>query len=322
MLGKIAIRNIPAAIWEGLETLAHQHERSLEGEARYALQSWVEPLIQQKERSARRIEVSARLRDLLEQTNKTVRGRPIKPSHIAQEIGEDYAEGVENWFSGEQEPSFKQLDAIATYLGGESVWLRHGDRQMFPIESTRIPESPAEGFEWLLDLAEPEKVSYLHLVRNSNERGSLAIVKQYGDLRCKTYITPYHVSEVIGTGGESSLAHLSVILELLYKYYTTKGGTKVTVKSYLLSEGKFRALLEGQTHPLSLLREISDTPWWEDFWDVNQFRQHEYWLGWKSVCERIYRIVESTSYYQEQLKLIRSQTHPCFERVANGAASQ
>lgn len=311
MLGKIAIRNIPAAIWEGLETLARQHERSTEGEARYALQSWVEPQIQRKERSARRIEVSARLRDLLEQTNKAVRGRVIRPSHIAQEIGEDYAECVENWFSGEQEPSFKQLDAIAAYLGGVSVWLRHGDLQMFPIESARIPESPAEGVEWLLDLAEPEKVSYLHLVRNSNETGSLAIVKQYSDLRCKTYITPYHVSEVIGGGGESSLAYLSVILELLYKYYT-KCGTKVTIKSYLLSEEKFSVLLAGRTHPLSLLREISDTPWWEDFWDVTQFRKQEYWSGWKSVCERIHRIVESKPYHQEQLELIRSQTHPFF----------
>lgn len=304
MFGKIAIRNIPTDIWEGLEILARQHDRSTEGEARYALRSWVEPQIQRKERSARRIDVSARLRDLLDQVNNALHGRQIKPSHIAQDIGEDYAEGVENWFSGEQEPSFKQLDAIAGYLGSDSAWLQHGDRQMFPVETTRISEDPTEALKWLLDLAEPEKVSRLHLVRESNETGSLAIVKQYTDWRCKTYLTPYHVSEVIGAGGESSLAHLSVILELLYKHYT-KSETKTTVKSYLLSEEKYRALLEGQIHPLSLLRNSMDTPWWEDFWDVNQFRKQEYWPGWKTVCERIYRIVESSPRHQEQLKLIR-----------------
>lgn len=312
MFGKIAIRNIPAAVWEGLEVLAGQHDRSIEAEARYALRSWVEPLMQRNERSARRTEVSARLRDLLDQVSKAIRGRPLKPSHIAQAIGEDYAEGVENWFTGEIEPSFKQLDAIAAYLGGASEWLKHGDRQMFSVESERIPEDPAEGTTWLLDLGEAEKVTYLHLVREADETGSLLIVKQYGDWRCKTYTTPYHVSEEIGAGGESSLACLSVVLELLYKHYVKAGG--LTIKSYLLPKEKFRILCEGQTHPLMILREgAGEAPWWEDFWDVEQFRKQDYWPGWKSVCERIYRVVEQKPYLQEKRDLIRSGKHSFFK---------
>lgn len=314
MAGKIAVRNIPDHVWEGLEILAQQHERSTEAEARYALRAWVEPLMQRKERSVRRIEVSSRLRDLLEQVNEGARRRSIKPSHIAQEIGEAHAENVENWFLGETEPSFGQLEAIAKYLGGVSAWLQHGDYQMFPVESTRIPEEVVSGVAWLLGFSEPERVSCLHLVRESSEAGSLAVIKQYGSWRCKTYITPYHVSEQIGAGGESSLAYLSLIFELLYKSYT-KLGADINVKSYILPRERFKSLLDGKTHPLSALRNVVDEPWWEDFWDAGQFRDREYWPGWRTICERIHRIVESKSGFEEQLKLIREDSHSLLARI-------
>ncbi|MEP7073007.1 MAG: hypothetical protein ABI727_02405 [Nitrosospira sp.] len=124
--------------------------------------------------------------------------------------------------------------------------------------------------------------------------------------RCMTYSTPYPVSEVIGAGGEASLAHLSVIWRLLYKHYTT-GGTRLTVKSYLLSEAGFRSLQEGKIHPLTIFRESGqDLPWWEDFWDVSQYPQHDYWPGWKSVCGRIHRVVDLKDSLKEQDDLISS----------------
>ncbi|MDQ3185282.1 MAG: hypothetical protein M3Q16_02235, partial [Pseudomonadota bacterium] len=279
MFGKIAIRNIPPAVWEGLESLAGQHDRSTEAEARYALRSWVEPLLQRNERSARCAEVSARMRELLDQVNSVPRrGWSLKPSHIAQAIGEDHAEAVENWFTGQVEPSFKQLDAVAEYLGGASSWLKHSDGSMFPVQyDERIPEIPAEGVSWLLKSKPNECLTGLFFVRKDDEIGSLAIIKKYGDSRCMTYSTPYHVSEAIGAGGEASLAHLSVIWRLLYKHYT-KLGTRLIIKSYLLSEPGFRSLQEGKIHPLTILRESGqDVPWWEDFWDVSQYPQHNYW---------------------------------------------
>lgn len=310
MFGKISIRNIPAAIWEGLENLASQHDRSTEAEARYALRSWVEPLLKNNERSARRNEVSARLRDLLDQVNKIYRGRPIKPSHIAEEINEDRAESVENWFTGEIEPSFKQLDAVADYLGGTKEWLKHGDGRTFPVRSERVPEDPVEGVNWLLDLDQERKVTFLHLIRDANETGTLAIVKQYGDWHCKTFTTPYHISEEIGSGGESSLAHLSIILQMLYMHYTKKGGNLV-IKSYLLPTEGFDLLCGGQLHPLSILRDGGvEAPWWEDFWDITQFRKQNYWVGWKSVCERIYRVIELRPNLHEKRMQISSQEHP------------
>lgn len=315
MTGKIAIRNIPEIIWAGLESLAAQHDRSVEAEARYALRAWVEPLTQREERNARRIEVSARLRDLLEKINK-LRHRPLKPSHIAQAIGENKAEETEDWFIGKKEPSFKQLEAIADYLGAEKDWLQHGDRHMFPVDYSRIPEGAAEGVKWLLNLGEDEeKLSHLHIVREEGETGSLIIVKQYSEWRCKTFTTPYHVSEVIGGGGESSLAHLSVVFQMLYKYYTSSLCPKglLVINSYILPQDEAKALREGNTHPLTILRNEPALPWWEDFWDVSQFRKsdgNDYWEGWKKFCERIYRAVESKPHLHEERRLIKSGSHP------------
>ncbi|MGE1002989.1 FitA-like ribbon-helix-helix domain-containing protein [Ralstonia pseudosolanacearum] len=311
MLGKIAIRSIPADIWAGLEALATRHYRSTEAEARYALRAWVEPLLQQKERSARRTQVASRLRDLLDQVNTAHGARGIRPSHIAQAIGEDYAEPVENWFVGELEPTFRQLESVAEYLGGSTAWLQHGDGAMFTVKTRRIPEDAAEGTKWLLDLNEAgERTNFLHLVRQGGATGALAIVKQYGDWRCKTYSTPYHISEAIGAGGESSLVHLTLILRLLYKYYTRRSGDGVVIKSYILREEEYRALLDGNAHPLPLLSAGIETPWWEDIWDENQWDSANYWEGWKTLCPRIRKALELRPTLVEELKLIKAEEHP------------
>ncbi|MFM0729327.1 hypothetical protein PQQ52_02370 [Paraburkholderia sediminicola] len=320
MLGKMAVRSIPPEVLSGLETLAAQHDRSVEAEARFALRSWVEPLMQRHVRSARRAEVAARLTDLLDQVNKAHHGRSIKPSHIAQAIGEDYAEHVENWFTGEAEPSFGQLEAVACYLGAVPAWLQHGDRCKFPVDTYRLSDDPAEATQWLLDIGSDKPVQFLHIVRQNNEAGQLTIVKQYEDWHCTTWSTPIHVSEEIGAGGERALAALSVTLELLYKYYCRPSSTRAAVKvikSYLLEPSGYKALLNGNAHPLMILRDASERPWWEDIWDVDQFRDHSnYWPGWRQLCERIYRAVGHMSGLAQQRELIKRGQHPLLQPTA------
>ncbi len=313
MIDRIAIRSVPEDVMKGLGTLAARHDRSVEAEARFALRSWVEPLMQQQEQSARRREVSARLRELLQEVNRVRRGSPLRPSHIAIGIKEAHAEPVEKWFSGELEPSFHQLAAVAAFLGGECGWLQHGDGHPFPVNMERIPEGAEEGVRWLLDMeGASQEVDHLHLVRSSSKEGSLVVVKEYAERRCQTYTTPYHVSEVIGAGGESSLTHLSVVWHLLYKFYCRRGKPGLIVKSYILPEAKFSALVSGRIHPLAILGGLGGTPWWEDFWDRTQFQkdsQSEYWPGWHSVCNRIYDAVEHNSRLRHERDLITSEKH-------------
>ncbi|MGC4244003.1 MAG: helix-turn-helix transcriptional regulator [Herbaspirillum sp.] len=321
MFGRIAIRNIPQVVFEGLEKLSQRHDRSVEAEARYAIRSWVEPLMQREEQSARRMEVAVRLREILEQVNSVHPGKTIKPSHVAQVIGESHAEAVENWFSGKVEPSFVQLERIAHYLGCAPAWLQHGDGSMIPKDYVRLPEQAMDAIAWLLDEGEKEIATQVFFVRSVGQTGSLAIVKCYDRMNCKIFSTPYHVSEEIGAGGESSLACLFVMWHLLYELYGEgqRYGVRQTIKSFLMAESGFKALLEGNQHPLILLKEqAEESTWWEDIWDVDHYPKRNYWSGWKSLCDRIRGVIEFRPRLAEERQQIAEKKHPA---MLNRAAS-
>lgn len=283
--GKILIRNIPKFIWDKFTELARIHDRSLEGEARQAIRAWVEPALREADRQGRRVEVSARLRSALDNVNLLLgnRGRS-KISHLAQAIGEEHAEHVEHWFSGEREPSFGQLEKIATYFGIEPGWLQHGDRHQFILQSDRIPEGPEEGRKWLLNgrFGEP---AALYFVRADNARGDLVVVRRYDDWRCDVIHPPYIVSTNTGAGGFASLVALFELWRDLYKFYTTHGD--IDVKSYLMSENGFQDLCGGDVHPLLSLQAARQAAWWEDCWDGDQYRKREYWPDWLTMCESV-----------------------------------
>jgi antitoxin FitA len=218
--------------------------------------------------------------------------RPLRPSHIALGIGENHAGPVEKWFTGELEPSFNQLAAVAEYLGGVPQWLQHGDGHPFPVEYARLPEDPAEGVKWLLDFKDGEPVDHLRFVRSGSKEGSLAIVKQHRPHHCKIYHTPYHISEEIGAGGEGSLSWLTLIFNLLYNCYTSnqRSPSGLVITSYIVPQTDFDILISGRAHPMTVLRGIHQQPWWEDIWDADQFRKEQsivYWPGWRALCERI-----------------------------------
>ena len=295
MFSKIAIRNIPNQIFRALETLADLHDRSTEAEARQALQAWVAPLLVQDSRNTRRKEVAERLNRMLTQVNSGRRGTKLTSSHIAEAIKEERAEDVEDWFLGEKEPSFSQLSAIASILGADSDWLKHGDKALYPPEYERLSENPFEAVDWLLswNIADKQpdgKVKTLHLIRADDSTGGFYIVKESDKGHFRTFHTPIHVSEEIGAGGEASLAALFVTLELLYKRYTATG-SGIMVLGYQLRPDDIAQLTTGNTHPGSLLKEGSRSMWWEDIWDKEMAPKHSYWSGWKSLYDRIERVI-------------------------------
>ncbi len=291
MFKKIAIRNIPSQVFEALETLGDLHDRSTEAEARQALRAWVDPLLVQDSRNTRRKAVAERLNRMLAQTNSGRHGPKLSPSHIAEAIKEEHAEVVEDWFLGEKEPSFSQLTAIASLLGVNSEWLKHGDKSLYPPEYVRLSENPFDAVDWLMsweptDTQPDGIVKTLHLIRAGDETGSLYIVKESDKGHFRTYYTPVHVSEVIGAGGEASLAALFVTLEHLCK--DRRG---VSVFGHLLHPDDIKQLTSGNTHPGSLLEEGSRSLWWEDIWDEKMVPKQSYWPGWKQLHERIERVI-------------------------------
>jgi antitoxin FitA len=306
---KIAIRNLPGEVLQALTELANQRDRSVEAEARHALRNWVQPQLQGQARVARAGVIGQRLRYLLDELNALHPGRSASPSRIAERIGWSHANAIEQWFAGEDEASFADLNMIATVVGCSGGWLAHGEGHPFPSEYARIPERPESGVEWLLApvAAGDPPIAELHLVRSDSKEGQFAFVKRYSDWKASTFHTPYHVSEEIGAGGESSLAWLTLTMERLYKQWTT---FNLTVKSYVVQSTTFSELLEGKRHPINILQSHRTvaTCWWEDIWDETQFRkQHEYWPGWRRLAERIARVVEGNTAMKEQRDAIRGR---------------
>ena len=309
MFNKIAIRNIPSQIFRALETLADLHDRSTEAEARQALRAWVEPSLVQESRNTRRKGVAERLNRMLTQVNAGRRATKLTTSHIAEAIKEERAEDVEDWFLGEKEPSFSQLSAIAKFLGVDPDWLKHGDKALYPPEYERLSENPFEAVDWLLSWnpatgASDSKVKLLHLIRADNPTGGLYIVKESDEGHLLTFYTSIHISEEIGAGGEASLAALFVTLELLYKRYT-RSGNGVMVLGYQLRPDDIAQLTNGNTHPGSLLKEGARSMWWEDIWDSEMAPKHNYWPGWKSLYERIERVISARTHLNELRSQIR-----------------
>jgi antitoxin FitA len=318
MFGKITIRNLSEDVLASLGTLAERNDRSIEAEARFALRTHVQPIMQHEIRSMRLAEVGTRLTDVLDKVNRVRAARLQKPSHIAKAIGEERVYDVEEWFVGRCEPTFTQLEKIADYLGCSREWLQHGDGKMFDIQSQRLEENPANAVTQLLDLNQDEskRVRFLHLIRENDESGSLVIVKQYESWHCTVWNTPIHVSEAIGAGGERALANLSVTLQLLYGYYTSSHPKGLVIKSYLLPRENCEALRGGTVHPLASLEFGDERPWWEDIWDEEQYSSHsDYWHGWRKLCVRIAKAVSFYDSLNMDRQRIASGQHPLLQET-------
>lgn len=304
MLGRMAIRGISKTVLDNLEASALRHDRSVEAEARQALSAWVEPLALEAERSKRSAEVGMRLMRLLEQLNDSKTGEVLRPSQIAEQIGESRASEVENWFLGREEPTFEQLNTLAKLFEADPDWLKHGQRVMFPVKHQQLSTNAVEAAKWMAEWDEGEPVAAVHLLREASKAGSLLIVKESERRQFRTFHTGIHVSEVIGNGGESSLAHLWVTLALLFKRHH-RGNVHFMVFSYITQPAAVKQLMSGQVNALNIVHESSKVPWWEDVWHADMYLKNSYWPGWLQLCERINRVVGKNPHLAEQMEAIR-----------------
>ena len=300
----MAIRGIPKNVLDNLEASALRHDRSVEAEARQALSAWVEPIALEAERSKRSLEVGLRLMRLLEQLNDSKTGEVIRPSQIAEQIGESRASEVENWFLGREEPTFAQLNTLAKVFAADPDWLKHGQREMYSVEHQQLSENTIEAAKWMVEWEKGEAVAAVHLLREASKTGSLLIVKESERRQFKTFNPGIHLSEVIGNGGESSLAHLWVTLRLLYKRHR-RGNAHFMVFSYITQPAAVKQLMSGQVSAVNIVRDSSKEPWWEDVWDSNMYGKNSYWPGWLQLCERIDQVVSKNASLAEQMEAIR-----------------
>ena len=240
-------------------------------------------------------EIPTRLNRLLEKVNAD-RYQKVRPSHIAQLLGEERATDVEDWFLGKKVPTFAKLQAIADLYGINAPWLQHGDGQIYPIISEHLPRDSIEAAKLLLNWeGGNDALEVLHLIRQNDDEGSLYLVKKSRGNRYRIYHTSIHVSEVIGASGEADLMSLFVTLEIVYRRYT--GDSNIRVVGHQMSSKDVRILMTGNANPGPYLNSGNDT-WWEDIWD-RKMSENDYWPGYHALRDRIERAITSSKYLSE-----------------------
>jgi plasmid stability protein len=285
---KLNVRNLSSEVFDALTALSVTHDRSLEAEARQAIRAWVEPQLSRDARSGRALAVGQRLSHLLAEINRFTSGAPVPVSQIAEAMGLSHASAAQSWFAGEEEPSFTDLDRLVRVFGCDRDWLVHDRGAPFPSRYARIPENPAKAVAWLLkppaDGGAPPRLS---LVRSAAQAGSFALVKHYGEWYAQTLRTPYHISDDAGGSGEATLAWLTLGLQALHRACLDQSDG--SIKSFIVGQAEFDALLAGRQHPENVLssREAEECPWWKDIWDESQFDRTDYWPGWANLVRRI-----------------------------------
>lgn len=307
---KIQIRNFSEDAYLALEKLANENQRSIEGEARYALLKWVAP--QEKVYSGEELyrkAVSNRLNSILQKTNKLCNYEPLLPSNVAAELGIDDLGLVANWFSGDALPSLTELQRLSKMFACSADWLIHGKGDVYEWKSgVRMYGAGRIAVKHLLRPdSDGNKVKTIHLLREDSHIGALLILREFENTRyVDVFWTNIHVSEANGAGGLSDLADFFVTLRALYKTYLN---LDVYVKSYLMPRSVYTKIREEeQAPPLMLLKDyrVTESPWWEDIWNKKQIGKIDYWNGDYELINYMEDVIKKKKYLLDEIESIEN----------------
>lgn len=283
---------VPSDLKEKVESVAKENGRSINAEAIARLESSFqtsnkdlsvalrvfEQLLLAKTASPRKQELAVRLNLAMNHINQLPRiDANLSPARIAYDLGAEYGEDFELYFSGQLEASFIQLEEIATYFGVDPMWLKFGTKSMYNVSYTRLPRDVESAIGWL---AAEGKTKQIYFLREDSKEGALLIVTQDNDWVCNIYTTPYHVSECIGSSGE---ADLKALLKL-WRVLCVKE-RQMDTDGFLVDSAMYKKLCAGFFHPLDIIEQLSISHWIEDIWDKGM--TESYWEGYTSLKKRL-----------------------------------
>lgn len=283
---------VPNDLKEKVESAAKENGRSINAEAIARLESSFqasnqdlsvalrvfEQLLLAKTASPRKQELAERLNLAMNHINQLPRiCANLSPARIACDLGAEYGEDFELYFSGQLEASFLQLEKISTYFGVDPMWLKFGTKSMYNVSYARLPRDVENAIAWLSAEGKTKQICFL---REDTKEGALLIVTRYNDWVCNIYSTPYHVSECIGSSGE---ADLKALLKL-WRVLCVKE-RQIDIDSFLVDSVMYRKLSSGFFHPLDLIEQLPKGYWIEDIWDKEM--TESYWEGYTSLKQRL-----------------------------------
>ena len=216
--------------------------------------------------------------------------KEIKYSHLAEQLEYETAEIFLDWVQGKQEPTFAELRKIAQFLGVNQDWLLHGDGHPTPHAFFEVSGNPEIDIPKLFStqgITDQEiflsQIKKINFVRNLSTEGELVIVREFKNGYADVLETRAHVSTSIGEGGRMTLQAFARLWASLYN-----SAYRNLIDSYLLNASKFNQIREFDIHPLSVIRHIPASFWWEEVWK-NTSNSHvrdmyiNQWSDWDST---------------------------------------
>lgn len=309
VMKKFQVRNFPDDAYDALEQLASKNERSVEGEARFALLKWITP--PEKEHSGEELyrqAISVRLNAVLHKTNQYCNYPPLLPSNVGEELGIEDLGLVASWFSGHVLPGLVDLHRLSKLFACRADWLIHGQGDVYKWNSgVRMHGAGRTAVKHLLRPdSDGNKVTNIRLLREDDDTGALLIIREFENTRyVDAFWTNLHVSEAIGAGGESDLADFFVTLRALYKSFVN---LDLNVKGYLMPRSAYKKIREEeQAYPLMLIRDyrVNESMWWEDIWDKRQRGKFNYWKGDDALISRIEYAIKHKQYLLDEIEAIK-----------------
>lgn len=139
-MARLSIRDFPDDLHQQLVRAANKHERSLEGETRYALARYIESLHQPQPEPAPRRETWQRqtgkrleqLFDRLREDDVFAWGERHDVPHLAQALGEVSPAPLMDIIDGRLALSFEMAEKLAKRFSCSTSWLLNGAGSMFP----------------------------------------------------------------------------------------------------------------------------------------------------------------------------------------------
>jgi hypothetical protein len=169
---------------------------------------------------------------------------------------------LEDLARGHAKADTGQLSATANQLGVSPTWLLEGKGEPFAPDANDYGD--AEEQYRLIEALKPERIVF---VRETSEPFRSIVVAQVSEFRWTVFEWDHPTSSHVGGTGRRQLFEYCCLMRRLYRELDFNGTTRCYGQH--LEATQFRQLLEGKSHPGSLLRYMHNDHWWDDFAELD-----------------------------------------------------
>jgi len=179
-------------------------------------------------------------------------------SSIADMLGMEYINELENYIDGVAEPSIPFLEHFCERFGVCPEWLKHG--QLAPFTSSEQVSAPLQCLARIRVL----NLEHIFFVRSRAPRGEAGIVAKIADQKYVTFEGDWPISSQVGAGGAANIYEFYRLIKELQvgEFQHHLGGR-------LYDANAFNHLFHGHYYPGFVERPGSyGSYWWDDFADT------------------------------------------------------